>query len=530
MRKMKKRSRVSVAVTLCLAFVMTMLMSVSTFALSKTETQDVTVTNLKNGSTVNAYQVIKLNVNDQGGFSSPMYTWDTDIQSWVRGQYPSYIDAQGNVTDTFTALEDEDSKPFWNTLAKAVTTNTGLNLRPDETATSVSDDQAVLQDLEMGSYLLLADCGTDVGLVYQVTAYAVLPTESGSSYELAPEGTVALKFSEPPFEKTVPDIDDVTSAVGKSVNYQIHSQVPAYPSNADYAKYIIGDRMGTGLDFNMGTIVVSKDAAQAEKIEESADTYQLEETTGGFTLTFAKSFVLNNPRQELYVSYSATVNKDAVGVDVINNDSWLTYNRNPYEDEDYTVPSEEPVYTYDILFDKMDNTATNFLTGAKFKVQDGSDKYLKFTKTYNNTYVYDDKGSAGSVEELEVTTDGPLRILGLDTGVYKLTETQAPQDYVLPTGYVTITLVDAQGSETGPDGKLDAETKAEANGTYKIQDTETINSQTQFHFVLLNSKPGDLNLPVTGGMGTLIFTIAGIAVMGGAVMLFMYGRKKNSAK
>ena len=116
---MKKRSRVSVAVTLCLAFVMTMLMSVSTFALSKTDTQDVTVNNLTNGSTVNAYQVIKLNVNDQGGFNSPMYTWDADVQNWVRTNYSSYITAEGDVSDTFADLEDEAAKPFWEALGSS---------------------------------------------------------------------------------------------------------------------------------------------------------------------------------------------------------------------------------------------------------------------------------------------------------------------------------------------------------------------------------------------------------------------------
>lgn len=530
MRKMKKRSRVSVAVTLCLAFVMTMLMSVSTFALSKTDTQDVTVNNLTNGSTVNAYQVIKLNVNDQGGFNSPMYTWDADVQNWVRTNYSSYITAEGDVSDSFADLEDDAAKPFWEALGKAVTTNSGLSLSPDKTATSQYGNQAVLSDLEMGSYLLLAVCGENVGTRFNTTAYNVLPTKSGDSYALASTGSVSLKHEPPVFEKDVPDIDDITTAVGKSVNYQIHNVILSYPSNTDTVHYVVGDKMGTGLTFNTGTVVVSWDENQQNKINASSSTYSLQETTNGFTVTFAKAFILGNQTKDLYVSYSATVNEEAVDVDEVNNTATWTYNPNPYTDENYTVESKEKVYTYDILFDKMDNTATNFLTGAKFKVQDGSDKYLKFTKTYNNTYVYDDKGSAGSVEELEVTTDGPLRILGLDTGVYKLTETQAPQDYVLPTGYVTITLVDAQGSETGPDGKLDAETKAEANGTYKIQNTETINKQTQFRFVLLNSKPGDLNLPVTGGMGTLIFTIAGIAVMGGAVMLFMYGRKKNSAK
>ena len=39
-----------------------------------------------------------------------------------------------------------------------------------------------------------------------------------------------------------------------------------------------------------------------------------------------------------------------------------------------------------------------------------------------------------------------------------------------------------------------------------------------------------MKLPVTGGTGTVIFTVIGIVLMAGAVLLFVFARKKNGAK
>ena len=65
----------------------------------------------------------------------------------------------------------------------------------------------------------------------------------------------------------------------------------------------------------------------------------------------------------------------------------------------------------------------------------------------NGTYTYDPKGA---ISEVEVGTDGVLKLQGLDVGTYILEEVKAPDGYVLPTGKITIVIEDGQ-----PDGIID---------------------------------------------------------------------------
>lgn len=79
---------------------------------------------------------------------------------------------------------------------------------------------------------------------------------------------------------------------------------------------------------------------------------------------------------------------------------------------------------------------------------------------------------------------------------YYLVETQAPSGYNLLDNAVKVNFTDAEVEAT--------------NGVYTV---EVPNSS-------------GIQLPITGGTGTVIFTIIGIALMVGAVVLFVVSRKK----
>lgn len=525
---MKKKSITSLVAALCLILTMVFMMGTDvSAAINQNSTQTVTVTDLKANSTVSAYRVITLNVTADGGLASPLYQWTEGVRNWVRTNYSSYIDAQGNVTEAFTALTEDDanSKEFWQKMAKDVSKGT-LSLSADYTGSSNASTSVQFASVKMGGYLLLAEASDNVGIVYQPTAFKVLPASAGDDYTLSSAQSVAMKYSQGTIDKTVDSVDNITTGVGKVVKYQIHNTIFTYPSNVDNIHYVIGDNMGTGLTLNKESIVVSSDEAQESVVD--SNNYTLDTNSGnGFKITFTKAYILAHPNEDLYVSYTATVNKEAVNQeDGVLNDAYLEYNPDPYNDSDYdTLKDNEKVYTYDILLDKKDNNGNQYLTGAKFTLEDSSGTKLKFTKEGTNKYVYDDKKSAGSTEELIVESAATLQILGLDTGVYTLKETQAPTGYVLPNGSIKITLVDTTGDGSKPDGNLDSGTKVETEGNYSI--TSTVGTgNTKVQFTLKNAKPGDLNLPVTGGMGTFLFTVVGIAVMCGAAVLFVWGRKR----
>ena len=132
------------------------------------------------------------------------------------------------------------------------------------------------------------------------------------------------------------------------------------------------------------------------------------------------------------------------------------------------------------------------------------------------------------VSDIEISKESSIQIDGLDTGTYRLIETKAPEGYVKPTGYIEITLEDTidENSKNVPDGKLD-KIEITNNGTYEIINNATTGSGS-FSFIVKNRTPEDFNLPVTGGTGTLMFTLGGIVVMGGAVLLYARNRKCRS--
>lgn len=106
-------------------------------------------------------------------------------------------------------------------------------------------------------------------------------------------------------------------------------------------------------------------------------------------------------------------------------------------------------------------------------------------------------------------TKGQLKISGLATGTYYLTETRAPDGYNQLRNPVKIEIVDADG---GVDGALDNEPEGSADGYLDI----TVNNTKGFE------------LPVTGGMGTFMFTASGVAIMSAAIILIVIQRKKKT--
>lgn len=79
--------------------------------------------------------------------------------------------------------------------------------------------------------------------------------------------------------------------------------------------------------------------------------------------------------------------------------------------------------------------------------------------------------------------------------LYYLVETQAPSGYNLLTNAVKVNFADND---------------VDSNGVYTVDVAN--NSGIQF--------------PITGGTGTVIFTVIGIALMAGAVVFLVFSRKK----
>ena len=117
------------------------------------------------------------------------------------------------------------------------------------------------------------------------------------------------------------------------------------------------------------------------------------------------------------------------------------------------------------------------------------------------------EGEAGS-DIVKVSSTGNLILNGLDAAEYVLTEEKAPDGYVKLQKPITIKIED-----NNLNGKVEYENEELEIGYISL----TVENDKGF------------TLPVTGGMGSTIFYITGMAIMcTGGVLIAAYLRKKKA--
>lgn len=340
--------------------------------------------------------------------------------------------------------------------------------------------------------------------------------------------TTSISFSaggkitdnEPKVDKKFTDTTEtaISEAIGTEISYTLTGSVVG-SATQPATEYKFVDIMTKGLDYVDNSVSVkltgkNDDGGNIEKVltinDEYTVTYNAPDAKNRtLTVELAGSVLANTSDfynySNVVVTYNAKLNSNAVKgekTDTIEkfaegtanagkNDyanSALNNNIN-YVELEYTandihstlVGPYLKVYTYDLVVTKVDaaNDATK-LKGAKFAI-------------------YSDLACEKQVGEVQVTgDDGKATFAGLKAGTYYLKETKAPAGYNLNTSVFTITV---PGTDTATTG---------------------IVNQTVTDSLLVT--------PNTGGMGTMMFTIGGAALIACAGVLFLIVRKKKSAK
>lgn len=334
-----------------------------------------------------------------------------------------------------------------------------------------------------------------------------------------------------------------TVAVDDTINYEITSTSPKYTAEYfDHGEgeektnptYKIYDTLSKGLTLNTlnddGSIqadsikvfVNDKELASQTTNEKQETTtwYTLSPTTGengktGFMIEFTTDFLKEYKGATVKVKYSVTVNENAVvGTDGNTNDVKLEYTRKPGDSATGVPGKTTPkVYTYGLVVKKVDGKDNKtLLSGAEFKLY----KVEKIEK--ENGKVEEKETQITNLKSMTNGTyttgnDGVVTFDGLDVGTYRLEEVKAPKGYTLLKDKIEFTITDAD-----LDGVIDGNSseKVTVNGNDTGRLTTTITNNKGF------------NLPSTGGMGTYIFTIGGLVVMAGAVLLLVSSKKKRA--
>lgn len=285
----------------------------------------------------------------------------------------------------------------------------------------------------------------------------------------------------------------------------IKSSLPA--TLADYNKYEITDDIDSRLTYVEDSIKVSYDADGTNAVP--SDNYTASVADNNLKVTFKNFESLKGKNDYVYVTFKTTIKDSDANVGVeIPNGATVTYdykNKPASDTGTAKVPDEEGndqrpyVFTCGLKVLKTGEGDTP-LSGATFKIA------ATEADAKNGTYLKDTSGA-----DLTATTgaDGMIKFTGLTVGgdasattgidasqTYWLVETQAPSGYSLLAAPVEVTV--------NRDSFADSNKENQAIKNFK-----------------------NPSLPVTGGMGTIVFTVCGVILMGIAGVMFITSKKKR---
>ena len=503
--------------------------------------------------TVNAYKLVSVHTAQLDGTnpavfqpSMPEYTWESGIAGWIREYYSSYIGHVGDnsVQEVFSTGNEDSSKDISAAVAanfyagiEAGIMGGAIHLSP--VPLTVSGKTASVSGLTMGVYLVTATGGT---AVYRPTVAMITPEKSNGSWTITENAQVLLKSSPVSLKKTITAVnaasDNVVSGDGKravagigdTVSYKLEVDVPEYPSQSVSRAFIIQDTLPEGLTLTQDTIKVKM--SDGTELQNLSDRIRVEGQVLTIDLTPDANKTIQNPidgKRKLLVTYDAKLNAKATLGEAGNvSTASLTYSNNPYDEASAKIVDDiATVYTFGIEVTKVQKGTTNPLSGAQFELKDAAGNKLDFTGTAG-TYTKAAQGTA----VLTTDTNGKLTIKGLAPGTYKLKETKAPAGYVLSAAETEITIADTNFNGI-PDSKEQPTTDTTTTDTTTTQTTTTQTTEKDkdnglVSITVENTK--GFTLPRTGGIGTVLFSMIGIVLMGSGVLLVAVFLRKRFGK
>lgn len=395
------------------------------------------------------------------------------------------------------------------------------------TATTTIADNATSVELPAGYYLLV-DTSTPGQDDARNTALLQMTNQ---------DITIEGKYSVPSVDKSVQDTD---GSWGESADWEIGSDVPfrlngTLPANyEDYEayKYVFHDTLDSALKYKGDVkVYVQNGDAKTEITSGFTVAPDAAATAGGGTLTVTfndlKTVTGVSSTSKIIVEYTAELLSTAVIGDTGNkNEVYLEYANDPNATSDgatsNTKTDEVLVFTYALDVTKVDGKDdTTKLANAEFVLL-SSDK-TKAARISNGKLVEWVTVSDGT--KLTSGGDGKFVIAGLDAGGYYLRETKAPAGYNLLGNDIGITITATlDKSENNP--SLTALKISVQNGPDATA-TESNGNVTMGIVSTVVENVAGAQLPLTGGIGTTVFYIAGsVLVLTAAVLSVTRKRRK----
>ncbi len=492
--------------TMLMAVIMTLALTVSAFAAAQTGNLTVKVNdnNSLENQTLKVYKLFSLTKNG-------------DNYGYVVN--PDFKDAIENVLNVHNQTSDE----LYNAISglSSTTSPTIQEFANKLVIKLLADNKnATAQEGPLGKVNEHKFTGLDYGyyLVYQTGSQTLQASLVSVDKD---EVQVKLKGEKPSITK---EADKQTVEIDEVVTYTVGGKIPDI-GQSDYV-YKIHDTLSTGLDFvkdingtpldapkNKMNVTVKIGDTTTESIVADVNEKNMDLDLSNWVKTHQ-----DQKGKDFTVTYYAKVNSKAVVTE--KNKAKLEYGHDPGTVET-TVPVEVHTPTYPLQIKKIENKNNEMLAGAKFRLyrtleaaKKANGDEIKVTMVNPGDYVFDK--NSDKVEMVTVAAgEGPdnafnLRVNGLHAGEYYLVETEAPAGYNKITKPIKITVTKS------------ADVGNENNWTLK-KDDENVPGK----IIIIENSTGTI-LPGTGGIGTTIFTIIGVAMIAGIAVSFVTSRKRSA--
>ena len=371
--------------------------------------------------------------------------------------------------------------------------------------------------------------------------------------EASKSAQITVYNEKPSLEKSVENANgsydnDTDASVGDTVTWKVKASVP---SNVNELKtYKLTDKMSDALTWENTTnanlaITTDNNTTLIENTDYTLTVPEDNKTGGTWTIEFTedgKIKLATSKVKVITVTFNTKLNENAkIGSDGNLNDAELDYSNAIYPTEDPDNPNKDNtpgediikdqaiVYSFQMNIEKVDGKDSSIkLQGVTFDL-------YRYTGTNPNPTEADLKGTDGKLIAHDLTTDanGKIQYKGLKNGTYYLVETKTvktkdrkqynllkePVKVEIKVAYTTKTETTIE-KETN--GNVTAATTVK-NKTFTGGDTGSAGTFT----VTVKNYTG-FDLPITGGMGTVLFSIAGFALMAGAAFVLLKGRRKDA--
>lgn len=469
---------------------------------------DIVINSANSGDKFSAYKIINITYDSAG--NTLAYSWTNAVQAILTAKSDTTTPQQ------FAALSKDARQEFLAVITDYLVNGGTIGETTITAATAAAtnvtvgaDGKATFTSMPWGEYLIVPTLTTSV---YEIMVGAVQPVGNGTAWTVTQGDELTVKKTD------APTIDKAASTNNTGswteITYSISASVPKYDGTVVDNTFIMGDTADAALSYQGSMKIYGVKTGQDDTLLTLTDVTNAAGTTTPETGATAYTFTLNfdydsiSTYESIKVTYVAKITTAAeLGADSTNlsNTGSLTYSNYPYVQNSHkTITDTEDVKTYGIKVFKYDTASA---TGTYAEVTGNADVkplpnavfdvYRPVEAGETGVSVTGIDGNVVKVTTITSGADGYATVIDIKAGTYYLVETTAPSGYNKINDPITVTFAA---------GAVDAE------GYYDQ----------------LISNSNGINLPQTGGIGTLIFTIAGISLMAAAVIILVVLKKKKA--